>query len=326
MQSKPWKKIRVFLPINHLLNHTSTRILNYLSNHLFNIYQKQILGYLGIFNLLSITYLIVNSDYLNFPVLAVYIIIANLLELIILQHKDQNLKSEVKSRQTIIEIIFETIHNGPLQTLDRILRIVNHVNQQEFSSDTLMKTTIPELTTELEKLNQELRGIYEFWHRETISPHANLYLDKNLVINLEAPLPEILYQVYTHTLERNFSCFQTIKLKVRSFDPLDETGLTVEHKRGICRFLEESLCNVGKYATGLTCLKVSGLSYMGWYTLSIIDDGLGVNSCKEGEGTKQFKYLAQQLQGKFQRIPQHPQGTICELSWPTSSVVKNHQT
>lgn len=317
MQSEPWKKIRAVLPINHLLT------------YIFNIYQKRILGYLGIINLLIITYLLINWHCLNSPGLAVCMIIANLLELIILYHQEQNVKSEVKSRQTIIEIIFETIHNGPLQTLDRILRIVN---QQQFSSDTLMETTIPqlttelEITTELEKLNQELRGIYEFWHREITSPHANLYLDKNLVISLEAPLPEILYQVYTHTLERNFSCFQTIKLKVRSFDPLDETGLTLEHKRGICRFLEESLCNVGKYATGVTYLKVIGLSCVGWYTLSIIDDGLGVNSCKEGEGTKQFKYLAQQIQGKFQRIPQHPQGTICELSWPTSSVVESHQT
>lgn len=56
--------------------------------------------------------------------------------------------------------------------------------------------------------------------------------------------------------------------------------------------------------------------FQGVYTLSIIDNGLGVYPLKEGWGTKQFKNLAQQINGKFRRVSLHPQGTLCELSWP----------
>jgi hypothetical protein len=209
----------------------------------------------------------------------------------------------------MLETAFATIHNGPLQTLDRILRIVR-------SKDLSITKIIPELETELEQLNQELRGIYEFWQQETLHPAERLYLGNKRILNLQDPLHEILYQVYIHTLERDFPCFQTIKLKIRNFEPIDDSSLTTENKRGICRFLEEALCNVGKYATDVTCLKVTCSLSVGWYTLSIIDDGLGVNSSKEGRGTQQFKNLARQINGKFQRLPIYPRGTICELSWP----------
>ncbi|MBO1054251.1 hypothetical protein FJR01_17780, partial [Dolichospermum sp. UHCC 0299] len=53
--------------------------------------------------------------------------------------------------------------------------------------------------------------------------------------------------------------------------------------------------------------------------LSIMDNGLGINSSKEGWGTKQFKNLAQQIKGKFRRVSLYPQGTLCELSWPLAN-------
>ena len=58
-----------------------------------------------------------------------------------------------------------------------------------------------------------------------------------------------------------------------------------------------------------------------WYTLSIIDNALGINSSREGRGTKQFKNLATEIKGKFQQLPLSPKGTICELSWTGCLVV-----
>ncbi|WP_244887714.1 MULTISPECIES: sensor histidine kinase [Anabaena] len=267
-----------------------------------------ILG-ISISNLLSISYVLSTWSYLvqKFP--ALLVLGLNATALIALYHYNQFIKSGIKARQAIIEITFETIHNGPLQSLDKVLRMVRGENL-------LIKKLLPELEAELEKLNQELRGIYEFWQQETLNQETNLYLGNGIIINLQDPLHEILYQVYNHTLERDFPCFRTIKVKIRTFEPIDEQSLTIENKRGICRFLEEALCNVGKYATGLTCLEVTCSSSVGWYTLSIIDDGLGVKSSREGRGTKQFKNVAQQIKGKFRRVPLASRGTICELSWP----------
>jgi hypothetical protein len=260
-------------------------------------------------NLVSASYVLLTWGCVTPKFSAILVLAVNAIAITALSHYRQTVKSGIKARKAIIEIAFETIHNGPLQSLDRVLRLVR-------GQDISLKKLIPELEPELEQLNQELRGIYEFWQQENLIQEVNLYLGNNIIINLQDPLHEILYQVYSHTLERDFPCFKTIKLKIRSFEIVDESNLTLEEKRGICRFLEEALCNVGKYATGVTCLKVTCSLSMGWYTLSIVDDGLGVNSAKEGQGTKQFKNLARQIQGKFQRIPIYPQGTICELSWP----------
>lgn len=264
---------------------------------------------IAISNLVSAGYIFLTWSGLNPIFSAIFVLALNALAITALYQYDQAVKSGIKARQAMIEIVFETIHNGPLQSLDRVLRLVR---EQDLSVNKL----IPELEPELEKLNQELQGIYEFWLQETITPEASLYLGNNIVINLQEPLHEILYQVYSHTLNRDFPCFKTIKVKIRNFEPIDEQNLTIDDKRGICRFLEEALCNVGKYATGVTCLEVTCSSSADWYTLSIIDNGLGINSSREGRGTKQFKNLATQIKGKFQRLPLSPKGTICELSWP----------
>ena len=161
--------------------------------------------------------------------------------------------------------------------------------------------------------------MYEFWQQETLPQDTSLYLGNNLVIDLRNPLHEILYQVYSYTLDRDFPCFKTLKLKIHNFEPIHDNNLSIENKRGICRFLEEALCNVGKHATEITCLQVSYSLSQGRYTLSILDNGLGTYSSREGWGTKQFKKLAQQIKGKFRRVSLYPQGTLCELSWPLPS-------
>jgi CHASE2 domain-containing sensor protein len=224
------------------------------------------------------------------------------------QH-DQALRSRINSRQALIERTFETIHNGPLQTLAKALKCVR-------DKDLPPNELLCDLEKELEKLNHELRGIYEFLQQEPFRQDNCLYLGRGLVLNLQDPIHEVLYQVYNYTLERNFPCFKTLKVKIRTFEPIDDRHLSIEQKLGLCRFLEEALCNVGKHATGVSRLEVTCTTDEGWYTLSIIDDGLGINSFKEGQGTQQFRYLARQLKGKFRRSPLSPKGTLCELSWP----------
>ncbi|WP_138498069.1 CHASE2 domain-containing protein [Nostoc sp. PA-18-2419] len=244
------------------------------------------------------------------PVIPTIIVLTlNGIELTALYQCDKALRSGIKARQDVIERTFETIHNGPLQSLAKVLKMVR-------GEDLPIKELLPELEKELDKLNHELRGIYDFLQREHPTQDSSLYLGNTLVLNLQDPLHEILYQVYSHTLARDFPCFRTIKVKIRTFEPIDERYLSIQEKQGLCRFLEEALCNVGKHATGVTRLEVTCFSSEGWYTLSIIDDGLGVNSSREGRGTQQFRNLAKQLKGKFQRVPFSSRGTICELSWP----------
>ncbi|BAZ50652.1 putative sensor with CHASE2 domain protein [Nostoc sp. NIES-4103] len=244
------------------------------------------------------------------PLIPTFLVLAlNGMEITALYQYDQALRSGIRARQTIIERTFAKIHNGPLQSLAKVLKLVR-------DKDLPMNDLLLELEKELEKLNHELRGIYEYLQREPIDQETSLYLGKNLVLNLRDPLHEILYQVYNSTLERDFPYFETIKVKIRAFESINERGLNIEQKRGLCRFLEEALCNVGKHAMGVTRLEVTCSSSEGWYTLSIIDDGLAGNSSKEGRGTQQFRNLARQLKGKFRRVPLSPKGTLCELSWP----------
>jgi two-component sensor histidine kinase len=181
-----------------------------------------------------------------------------------------------------------------------------------------------QLLLELQQLNQELRAVHESVRRETLTESHNLYLSHDLTLNLQTPIHEILYEVYSTTLERKFPCFKGIKVKVVKFNPLEERHLKLEHKRGLCRFLEEALCNVGKHATGVTRLQVICTQEQDQQIIRVIDNGIGIGSISEqykpdlvkGRGTQQAQDLARQLGGKFQRSPHLPTGTVCELIWP----------
>jgi CHASE2 domain-containing sensor protein len=242
---------------------------------------------------------------------AMLVLVLNGVGLTAFYQYDRAMQARISERQNIIERTFETIHNGPLQTLAKALKRVR-------DRDLPAQELLPELEKELEKLNHELRGVYEFLQREPLSQDSRIYLGRGLELNLRDPIHEVLYQVYSHSLERDFPCFKSLKVTVRTFEPIDERYLGVEQKRGLCRFLEEALCNVGKHAIGVTRLEVTCTKNEGWYILSIVDDGLGINSSREGRGTQQFRNLARQLRGKFRRSPLSPRGTLCELSWPAS--------
>lgn len=219
------------------------------------------------------------------------------------------LKSRINERQRLIERTFNVIHNGPLQTLANLLR---QIRDENIPSEQLL--------VGLENLNYEIRALGEQLEREILEQEEHFYLGRNIKLDLRQPLHELFYQVYSSTLERDFLCFQTLKIKVRKFEPLDTSTLSIEQKRVLCRFLEEALCNVGKYAVGSTRLIATGKQDRGWYNLCIVDNGPGICSNSEGRGTKQLRKFAKLLAGEFKRETLASGGTLCELMWP----IKKH--
>lgn len=238
---------------------------------------------------------------------AMLVLTINGIGLTALYQYDRDLRDRINDRQLIVERTFDTIHNGPLQTLAQLLR---RVRDRDLPPNQLL--------WELENLNHELRALNESLRRETLTQADSLYLRSGLQLDLQVPIHEVFYQVYTHTLERDLPCFKTLRVKMPNFDPINCPHLSIDQKRGLCRFLEEALCNVGKHAQGVTRLYVTGTQKEGWYILSVKDNGVGISSSSEGRGTQQSKDLAGQLQGKFQRSPVSPKGTLCELTWPVA--------
>jgi CHASE2 domain len=218
---------------------------------------------------------------------------------------DRFLKSQIKIRQQTIERTFIVIHNGPLQTLANILR---HVQDRDIEQNQLLE--------ELRNLNYEIREVGEYLKLETLNKEESLRLCSGLILDLKLPIRDLFYEIYSYTLQRNFPCFKTLKVKAYSFAPIEEQYLSLEQKRELCQFLEEALCNVGKHAKGVTRLSATGKQNEGWYTLSIKDNGVGFDSCCEGRGTKQCLNITRKLRGKFQRKSLGAKGTLCELTWP----------
>lgn len=212
----------------------------------------------------------------------------------------------IEERQRTIEHTFYIIHSGPLQTLANILKKVKDRNISEVK-----------LITDLEYLNSEIRKIGEHLKQEIPTQGNSLYLQNGARLHLELPIHELFYEVYRNTLERDFSGFTQIIIRVRDFDPIN-VHIPNDHKQALCRFLEEAICNVGKHANRVTQLKVVGFHRENWYVLQIEDNGLGTGSFSEGEGTRQAQKLSMKLQGTFRRVPLSPRGVLCELAWPLS--------
>lgn len=217
---------------------------------------------------------------------------------------DEALRSRIKDRQLVIDQTFDAIHSQPLQTLGIILRKVQSNSE----------LTPQQFLSELQQLNQELRGIYDLVRRETTCEVSSLYL-REQKLDLAQALHEILYEVCHEVLERDYPYFKTIKVKVFKFEPMDER-LSIEQKRSLCRFLEEALCNVGKYAVGTTRLDVT-CCQQGNNIIRVADNGLGMDekTVHQGFGTQQALSLAKQLGGKFERFPNSPKGIVCQLTW-----------
>jgi two-component sensor histidine kinase len=224
----------------------------------------------------------------------------------------QDLKQQLRDRQYVIDHTFDAIHNGPLQTLSLLL-----------SKTRSGELELPQIEAKLTDLNRELRAVYELVRQEVLNRDENLHLAEDQAIALTESLDEVLYEVYSYTLQREFDHFKTLKFSVTTFEPLDTTGLTLEHKRNLGRFLEESLCNVGKYAAGVTRLDVTCKQEEGWNVIRVIDNGKGFDptqSTTGGRGTQLAQNLEQQLGGKFRREFVKPKGTLCELRWKAAKV------
>jgi CHASE2 domain-containing sensor protein len=228
----------------------------------------------------------------------------------------QDLKLQLRDRQYVIDHTFNAIHSGPLQTLSRLLSKTRsgHLPESQWE-------------TELEQLNRELRVVYDSVRKEILTEDGSLYLSEDQALDLNGPFEEALYEVYDHTLRRDFDCFKTLKRRLITFEPLETSGLTLEHKRELCRFLEETLCNVGKYAIGVTQLNVVCKQEDGNNLIRVIDNGKGIDpekpvkpSALGGRGTQIAESIANQLGGKFRREPITPHGTLCELKWNPSKI------
>ncbi|MGC1307660.1 MAG: CHASE2 domain-containing protein [Phormidesmis sp.] len=224
----------------------------------------------------------------------------------LVQERDRALAAIKLERQRTIEHAFDTIHNGPLQTLANLLRLIR--DDQITSHDTGL---------ELKKLNQEIREIGETLRKESISDETLYIQVEKSRLDLNMPLHELFYEIYRETLERPFPGFQTLKIQARSLEPIEPENLTIECKRKLCRFFEETLCNVGRHAVGATKLTVTGKTIQQFYCLRIIDNGLGLQprKARRGQGTKIAHELEIVLKGKFTRRSNYPKGVSCELKW-----------
>jgi CHASE2 domain-containing sensor protein/two-component sensor histidine kinase len=212
---------------------------------------------------------------------------------------------KIKLIQYTIEHTFTLIHNGPLQTLANILQ---QTRTQLLPSE--------QLTLQLEKLNYEIRAIGEYLTNETLNQHESLRLGSGLKINLNRPVNELLYEVYTSTISRqDLNNFHNINVKVRTFEPIDERYLNLEIKQALCLFLEEALCNIGKHAQGVKRVEAIGKQEHNLYTLMIKDNGCGINSLSENKGLKQLKNIAKNLGGNFKIESLSPKGTLCAVTW-----------
>lgn len=222
---------------------------------------------------------------------------------------DRDLRFELDQRRLTIERTYEAVHNGPLQHLAVILR---SLGEAELSPE--------QLRQQLRLLNDDLRQIFEYMRHDLSSQYTRLYLRGDLVLDLQAPVTELLYQVYNHTRAEQLPGFNTIRTFIPpNFELLKSRHYSLEQKRGLCLFLHEALFNVGKHAGGATRLDVMCAVESGWYVLRVIDNGPGIyqapSKLHEGQGTLQAKAIAADLRGRFARRPNHPQGTICELTW-----------
>ena len=250
------------------------------------------------------------------PVLLVLVLNGAGLTAALFYRHEQELRLRLEERQFAIEQTFNAIHSGPLQTLVGILRTAQEQDPP------------PPFLPDLQRLSQELREVYGSVQRDAIADEPHLRMGSAIELALQAPLHELLYKVYSNTLEQELPYLQTIKFKIVQFDPLNTSHLRLEHKGGLCRFLEEALCNVGKHAIAATRLTVICAQEGDRQVIRVVDNGKGKLSDAEsaiqdlntniqpsGLGTQLANNLAKQLGGTFRRYQNEPRGTVCELTW-----------
>ena len=219
---------------------------------------------------------------------------------------DRTLRLRAKERQVIVDRVFDLMHSGPLQLLANILR-----NEKE--EDWEYKVLHPKL----EHLNQEIRNVYRLAGIESEKLDLGILSDSKHSFNLDRPLHKTFYDIYRVTIEREMPYFKDIGIKIIKFEPLNIRNLNLDHKRDLCKFLEESLINISKHAVGVTEIKVMCFHKNGYNTIQIMDNGTNnKNNKREGFGTLQAKRLATRLHGELSQCFNTPHGFVRELTWP----------
>lgn len=204
---------------------------------------------------------------------------------------DRDARVLVEQRSLTLKRTYDAVHNGPLQTLATILRTLDE----------------SPLRSQLESLNQELRSVYESMKQELLSGKSRYVL----------PISELLYQTYEETIQRDLPGFASLQVCIPpNFDLLKDCDLSSEQKQGLCIFLQEALCNVGKHAIAASRLDVVCAYQHSQWSLQIIDNGKNNNhDTPTGRGTEQAKELARSLGGQFERRFCSPQGVACQIIW-----------
>jgi CHASE2 domain-containing sensor protein len=237
------------------------------------------------------------------------ILVINLPLLVSLYQREQSLLAVAEKRQQAIAETFNAIHNGPLQELSLLLQAVKSKN-----------IALPEVSDRLEHLNLQIRHIGESLQQNVRQDSVEmLVLGDGERLDLKMPLNELLHLVADRTLYNDrYPNLSGLKVKVINFQEIPGV-LSIDQKRQLCQFLEESIGNVGKYAVGATRLQLLGKVSGDMYRLSAEDNGQGVISDRVGEGTKQARRLAASLGGRFDRQvlfgSNRNNGVICFIEW-----------
>jgi len=224
---------------------------------------------------------------------------------------DRDIRSELEQRRKTVDLTYGAVHNGPLQQLATILR----------SLDDSRVDSAP-LREQLQTLNAEMRGIFEHMRQSAADNDSKLYLADNTVLDLQQPMPYLLYQVYEQTLRQAMPGFATLLNCIPpDFECLGQRQFKIDQKRGLCLFLQEALLNVGKHAVEATFLEVDCYVKDHRFWIRVLDNGQSAvaTPMRMREGTRQAITLARSLSGTFQRYPRKGTGMVCELAWPIKS-------
>jgi CHASE2 domain-containing sensor protein len=234
------------------------------------------------------------------------ILVINLPLLVSLYQREQSLLAVAEKRRQAIAETFNAIHNGPLQELSLLLQAVKSEN-----------IALPEVSDRLEHLNLQIRHIGESLQQNASQGSAEmLVLGDGERLDLKVPLNELLHLVADRVLYSDrYPTLNNLKVKVINFQEIP-SQLSIDQKRQLCQFLEESIGNVGKYAVGATRLQLVGNVSGDVYRLSVEDNGQGEVFDRVGEGTKQARRLAASLGGRFERFQNRSaNGVICFIEW-----------
>ena len=237
---------------------------------------------------------------------------------LVLSDFDRTMRARIDERQQVIQEAYTTIHNGPLQELAILSKMAGSGCSLE-----QVFPKIQQIEQDLRALDNRLEAIHQVQTPAT-------FVIGDTKLNLEDPLNEVLFGVYNQTLTRDFPGFQSLKLKMPSFDPLDTAGLSLKDRRNLCQFLEEALCNVGKHAKAPTRLSVVCKSTDQINLIRVEDNGYSSSQSSTapskssffsqksggGWGTQQSLKVAKRLNGQFERGALPTRGTYCELRWP----------